>query len=186
LGRPTRGLRSYLAVRGGIAVDPVLGSRSTDTLSGLGPPPLSAGDRLEIGPDRLELPLLDVAPVALPHPGIVELKVLLGPRDNWFVEPGDLRLGTWRASSHSNRVGLRLDPTTNCPVLHHSRTDQLPTEAVALGSNQVPPSGKPVIFLAEHSVTGGYPVIRVLVDRDIDRAAQITPGQQVRFRLTRG
>ena len=67
---------------------------------------------------------------------------------------------------------------------HDSRMGQeLPSEGVARGSIQVPPSGEPVIFLADHPVTGGYPVVAVLLDEDIDRVAQAVPGQQIRIVL---
>lgn len=185
LGAPVRGLRSYLAVRGGIAVDPVLGSRSTDTLSGIGPAPLSPGDRLPVGDDRLPLPPIDLAPVSPPAAGLVELTAMLGPRHEWFTDPRVLTRGTWQASSQSNRIGVRLDrpdPAT-APSLVRARDGELATEGVATGSIQVPPSGQPVIFLADHPVTGGYPVIAVLTDSDIDRASQIRPGQHLRFRF---
>ena len=185
LGSPTRGLRSYLAVRGGIAVDPVLGSRSTDTLSGIGPAPLSPGDRLPVGDERLPLPPIDFAPVMPPTSDVVELTAILGPRHDWFTDPHALIRGLWQASPQSNRIGVRLDrpaqPTA--PPLTRARSGELPTEGVATGSIQVPPSGQPVIFLAGHPVTGGYPLIAVLPDAPIDRAAQIRPGQHLRFRL---
>ncbi|MGV9633100.1 5-oxoprolinase subunit C family protein [Nocardia rhamnosiphila] len=184
LGVPTRGLRTYFAVRGGIAVDPVLGSRSTDTLSGIGPAPLTTGDQLPIGHDKQAFPSVDLAPWPPIPAGEVVLEALLGPRDEWFTDPGALTSGTWQVSTNSNRIGVRLDRSDpRLPALQRSRAGELSTEAVAPGSIQIPPSGQPVIFLADHPVTGGYPVIGVLADTDIDRAAQIRPGQHVRFRL---
>ena len=182
LGTPQVGLRSYLAVRGGIDVPPVLGSRSTDTLSGLGPPPVQSGDILPVGPAPATLPNVDLAPT----PGLsgepLILSALRGPRDDWFVDIGALDARTWTVSSNSDRVGIRL---TGKPLQrHHSRTEQeLPSEGVVRGSIQVPASGEPVIFLADHPVTGGYPVAAVLLDHDIDRIAQAVPGQRVRIVL---
>ena len=182
LGTPQVGLRSYLAVRGGIDVPPVLGSRSTDTLSGLGPPPVESGDILPVGPAPATLPNVDLAPT----PGLsgepLILSALRGPRDDWFVDLGALDARTWTVSSNSDRVGIRL---TGKPLQrHHSRTEQeLPSEGVVRGSIQVPASGEPVIFLADHPVTGGYPVAAVLLDHDIDRIAQAVPGQRVRIVL---
>jgi allophanate hydrolase subunit 2 len=125
---------------------------------------------------------------------------MLGPRDDWFVAPTDLGVGDWVVSPRSNRVGLRLDrpapaepdsagperdgaAAQQAPVLRRKDSRELPSEGVVLGAVQVPPSGQPVLFLADHPVTGGYPVIAVVLDSDIDLAAQARPGQRLRFRL---
>ncbi|MCX2731805.1 biotin-dependent carboxyltransferase family protein [Saccharopolyspora sp. NFXS83] len=180
IGVPTRGLRGYVAVRGGIEVEPVLGSRATDVLSGLGPPRLAAGTRLPVGPPPADFPVVDQAPVRSARDGDLELSVVLGPRADWFTEHAvSTLLGeAFVASADLNRVGMRLDG----PELPRSRTEELPSEGMALGSLQVPPSGRPTLFLADHPVTGGYPVIAVVVAADVDRAAQARPGQRVRFR----
>jgi len=181
LGPPPTGLRTYLSVRGGFAVRPVLGSRATDTLSGIGPPPLQPGDVLPVEPPVGE-PTVDVAPVAVPTDGVVELRAVPGPRDDWLAEPLDLEQQTWTVSARSNRVGLRLEGS---PLAWHpDRTGvELPSEGVVRGAVQVPPGGQPVLFLADHPVTGGYPVVAVVSEADVDRAAQAVPGQQVQFRL---
>jgi biotin-dependent carboxylase-like uncharacterized protein len=180
LGAPASGLRTYLAVRGGIDVPPVLGSRATDLLSGLGPPVLAAGDVLPIGPPAAPLPGVDLAPVAEPSAGEVSVTVLRGPRDDWFGDPGWAALTgqPWTVTSESNRVGLRLDGVP----LERLRTGELPSEGMARGALQVPPSGTPVLFLADHPVTGGYPVIGYVTDADLDRCGQLRPGQALRFR----
>jgi biotin-dependent carboxylase-like uncharacterized protein len=182
LGAPHVGLRTYLAVRGGIDVPPVLGSRSTDTLSGLGPPPVESGDILPVGPAPATLPNVDLAPTPGLSGELLILQALRGPRDDWLADIGALDARTWTVSSNSDRVGIRL---TGEPLQrHHSRTEQeLPSEGVVRGSIQVPASGEPVIFLADHPVTGGYPVAAVLLDHDIDRIAQAVPGQRVRIVL---
>jgi biotin-dependent carboxylase-like uncharacterized protein len=180
LGVPAGGLRSYLAVRGGIAVEPVLGSRATDLLSGLGPPVLAAGDVLPVGPPSAPLPGVDLAPVAEPPAGKVTVAVLPGPRRDWFGDAGwtDLTRQVWTVTSESNRVGLRLagEPLTR------ARSGELPSEGMAPGALQVPPSGMPVLFLADHPVTGGYPVIGYVAAADLDRCAQLRPGQPLGFR----
>ena len=184
LGMARAGLRAYVAVRGGIAAESTLGSCSTDTLSGLGPEPLAAGMVVEIGPRPGELPDLDVAPVAAPTAGEVELRAIRGPRDTWVVDADDLVRAAWQASDHSDRVGMRL--SGNAPGLgHRDPARQLPSEGMVRGAIQVPPSGQPVVFLADHPVTGGYPVVAVLIDEDVDRAAQIRPGQSVRLHWSR-
>jgi biotin-dependent carboxylase-like uncharacterized protein len=177
LGSPPTGLRTYVAVRGGVDVAPVLGSRSTAGLAGIGPPALSVGEVLPVGPEPTEFPLIDVAPVAVPPDGTVTLRAMLGPRAGWIHEPRTLAGTQWTASSRSDRVGMRLvgEP------LRRSHDGELPSEGMVRGSVQVPPGGEPVLFLADHAVTGGYPVVAVVLDADVDKAAQVRPGQPVRF-----
>ncbi|WP_022882643.1 5-oxoprolinase subunit C family protein [Gryllotalpicola ginsengisoli] len=183
LGSPSVGLRSYLAVRGGIDVEPVLGSRSRDTLAGVGPAPLAPGDLLPIGGNDAEWPSVD----AVPWPGWtsggeVVLDAVRGPRDDWF-EPAAmawLGAGTFTVSSQADRIGVRL---TSAQPLTRRERGELPSEGAELGSVQVPPDGHPILFLADHPVTGGYPVAAVLTRASIARAAQLVPGQQVRLRL---
>ncbi|MEW9553142.1 biotin-dependent carboxyltransferase family protein [Nonomuraea sp. NPDC050783] len=183
LGAPARGLRTYLAVRGGIAVEPVLGSRSTDSLSGLGPEPLRAGALLPVGPPGAAgVIAVDVAP--LPEPGPAVLRLLPGPRDDWFA-PGalaELCAAPYTVTQDSNRVGVRL----RGPGLARAREGELPSEGMVPGAVQVPPSGQPIVFLADHPPTGGYPVIGVLRTADLAVAAQLRPGDEVRFTTRRG
>jgi len=178
LGTPLWGLRTYLAVRGGIAVEPVLGSRSTDSLSGLGPPPLRAGTVLPVGATA-GLPGIgvDLAPPRGPGPAV--LRVLIGPRDDWFAPdaPQVLCSGPYEVSQDSNRSGVRL----RGPEPARARQGELPSEGMVTGAVQVPPSGQPIVFLADHPPTGGYPVIAVVVEADLPVAAQLRPGDHVRF-----
>jgi biotin-dependent carboxylase-like uncharacterized protein len=182
VGMPPVGLRTYLAVRGGVDVPPVLGSRSTDTLSGLGPPPLKAGDRLPVGTLRGEEPFVDVAPVRAPSSAPV-LRVLPGPRRHWLDPSAWTALTTqqWTVTADSNRVGLRLAG----PALVRARDDELPSEGLVPGAVQVPPDGAPVLFLADHPVTGGYPVLAVVTTADLPAAAQLRPGDTLTFRAAR-
>jgi biotin-dependent carboxylase-like uncharacterized protein len=179
LGTPSAGLRTYLAVRGGLDVPAVLGSRSTDTLSGLGPDPLSAGDRLEIGDEQVEQPSVDLAPQPEP-PAELVLRVRVGPRDDWFADGEVERFCTtrWRVTRDADRVGIKLDGDP----LRRRGDDELKSEPMVRGAVQVPKSGQPIIFGADHPVTGGYPVIAVVESADVDRAAQARPGEQLRFR----
>jgi biotin-dependent carboxylase-like uncharacterized protein len=177
VGVPLDGLRSYLAVRGGVEAPPALGSRSRDVLSGLGPDPLAAADVLGVGTPSSDLPGVDHLPWDRLGEEVV-LRVVRGPRDDWVADAGLLTATTWQATERSNRVGMRLAGAR----LEHVRDRQLPSEGVWRGAVQVPPSGEPVLFLADHPVTGGYPVVAVVVDDDVDRAAQVRPGQRVGFR----
>ncbi|WP_426309153.1 5-oxoprolinase/urea amidolyase family protein [Cellulosimicrobium sp. E-16] len=189
LGLAVRGLRTYVAVRGGVTPDAVLGSRSRDTLAGIGPVPLLPGDELTVGaPVAGRWPVLGVAPVR--HvPGELRpgeragavLEVLPGPRADWFLP------GAWQAlralrtvSADSDRVAIRLDGQA-VP----RRAGELPSEGLVRGAVQVPPDGRPVVFLADRPVTGGYPVLGVLRADDVDRAAQLRPGDRVVLRAAR-
>ena len=182
LGTPSAGLRTYLAVRGGICVTPVLGSRSYDVMSAIGPSPLRAGDRLPIGEHTADYPELDQAPVAALTGTAVELLAVPGPRDDWLVDPDALVHTDWVASDHSDRVGMRL---VGHPLQYRYPDRQLPSEGATRGAIQVPPNGLPVILGPDHPITGGYPVAGVVIDEDIDKLAQVRPGQHVRLHWAR-
>ncbi|MFD5862138.1 5-oxoprolinase subunit C family protein [Streptomyces chartreusis] len=178
VGAALSGVRGYVGVSGGVAVEPVLGSRSTDLLSGLGPPPLTDGAVLPLGPPTRPHARVDVAPQPAPPTELV-LRVTPGPREDWFTAAA-VRAFTsraYRVSAASNRIGLR----TEGPALERALTRELPSEGVVLGSVQVPPDGRPVVFLADHPTTGGYPVIAVVRTADLPAAAQAVPGTPVRF-----
>lgn len=220
IGTPAAGLRTYLAVRGGIDVPAVLGSRSADLLSRLGPAPLRAGDLLPVGaaghagtvaaggssaPGTATPPGSTAPPGTATPPGAAgheaggvsrtgsqrgpdmtapaELRVLPGPRDDWFAAGAiDILCGAgYVVTPASDRVGLRLDG----PALPRASASsgELASEGMVTGALQVPPDGKPILLLADHPVTGGYPVIAVVRSADIGLAAQLRPGQPVRFTL---
>ncbi|MEU9303017.1 biotin-dependent carboxyltransferase family protein [Streptomyces sp. NPDC048269] len=185
VGRAESGLRGYVAVRGGLAVPPVLGSRSTDLLSDLGPPVLSAGTVLPVGPPGPD-PVPGADACGLPAaPSELLLPLWPGPRADWFTEAS--LAGLWRSvfrvSPKSNRIGLR---TEAGPPLVRGRGGELPSEGMVLGAVQVPPDGLPVVFLADHPVTGGYPVVGVVPPGPaLDAAAQARPGTPVRFLRSR-
>lgn len=180
VGTPTAGLRSYIGVRGGLGGPDALGSRSTDTMSGIGPEPLEAGTILPVHaakpgsvvghPEVSPLPIQDGATV---------LRVVPGPRQDWFSTDTlqDFLAQEWTVTPQSNRIGLRL----NGQPLSRSRDGELASEGTVRGAVQVPPEGQPVLFLSDHPVTGGYPVIAVVVHADLDKAAQLPPGTTVRF-----
>lgn len=178
---PPQGLRSYLAVRGGIEIEATLGSCSSDVLSGLGPAPLRAGQRLDVGSPRQPLPDTDQAPARAPR---TTLTVLPGPRRSWFAEAAWAKLlhEPWTVTADSNRVAARLTGTP----LERISDDELPSEGLLRGAIQVPASGQPLIFLSDHPVTGGYPVIGVLTETSCDDAGQLRPGDVVRLRPPTG
>lgn len=184
MGPATAGVRYYLAVRGGIAVPPVLGSRSRDTLAGLGPLPLGEGDRLTVGSPGHPVPAVDLVPVDPPPVGEVTLHVRPGPRVDWFAPAAwdALLRRTWIVSTRSDRTGIRLEGVP----LTRRRHDELPSEGMIAGAIQVSPDGSPTILAVDHPITGGYPVIAVLTDESLDALGQLRPGQRIRFTLAIG
>lgn len=183
LGPAVTGARTYVAVRGGIDVPKVLGSRSTDLLAGLGPDVLSVGDRLPIGHSTGPMPGVDVAAVREPEAGKIVVQVQPGPRRDWFTDAAWASLLTqcYTVTAQSNRVGLRLDGVP----LERVNTGELSSEGMVRGALQIPMSGTPVLFLADHPVTGGYPVVGYVHDEDVDRCGQLRTGQTISF-TTRG
>ncbi len=175
------GVRAYLAVRGGIDVPPVLGSRSGDVLCGLGPAVLRDGDELPVGTDTDGWPVTDLVPGLPPPTGPVTLWAIAGPHEHRLAPAGRAALDAtiWQVDERSDRVGLRLSG----PALEVTAEAAAPSEPMVRGAIQVPPGGRPVVFLADHPVTGGYPVIAVLPLAEVDRAAQLRPGQPVRLAL---
>jgi biotin-dependent carboxylase-like uncharacterized protein len=187
IGPARRGVRTYLGIAGGVDVPPVLGSRATDTLSGLGPAPLRNGDELPIGATSADAPAAGERDRAAggrdgaaetPADGGLWLTVRLGPRDDWFTPAAiEALLGTaYTVSPMSNRVGVRLTGAS----LTRAVAGELPSEGVVLGAVRVPTDGQPLVFFADHPTTGGYPVIAV-VD-DVAPLAQVRPGTTLRFR----
>ncbi|MFS0713027.1 urea amidolyase family protein [Microbacterium sp. 2P01SA-2] len=181
------GIRAYLAVRGGWDVAPVLGSRSTDTLSGLGPAPLRAGDVIPVGDDVAgPVPALPLHPWGLPSAGTdavpLDIPFTPGPRSDWLT-PESRRLlaeATWLVSAAADRVGIRLEG----PPLERVRVEELASEGMVPGAIQVPPAGHPVVFGVDAPVTGGYPVVGVVTATGRMRLAQARPGDRVRLRPT--
>lgn len=186
LGQPTTGARCYVAVRGGYRVTPVLGSASTDTLAQVGPPALHSGQLLPVEAAwHAVVGDAALAPDLLPAPGQeVVLDVELGPRTDWFTPEAVALLARqrWEVTPQSNRVGLRL---AGDEALARAITSELPSEGTALGAIQVPASGQPVLFLADHPLTGGYPVIGCVVPHHLDLAGQIPVGAWIRFKPVR-
>lgn len=181
IGAPRCGVRTYLAIRGGISVPPVLGSAATDLLSGLGPAVVASGTRLPFGGgdigDEIEVDLAPTEGIA----DQAELRIRLGPRDEWFGSDTieTLTRAVYQVTPASNRVGVRLSG----PPLHWTRQEELPSEGVVTGALQVPRDGQPILFLPDHPTTGGYPVIAVALAADLPIAGQLRPGGSVRFRL---
>lgn len=187
VGRAGDGTRVYIAVAGGLQVDEVLGSRSTDTLSGLGPAPLRQGDLLPLGTVRSSRhggnPVSKARITPLPGPTrSIEVRARLGPRADWLSPAGLAALGDseFRVQGSSDRTGVRLYG----PALRLDRSEQLLSEGMVAGAVQVPPDGHPIVLMRNHPPTGGYPVVAVVDDEGVDALAQAAPGDRVRFRVS--
>lgn len=188
IGSPRSGARSVVAVRGGISAPRALCSASTDTHIGIGPPPLAPGDVLRTGSAEsgAVVPASDrsAATPTAEQPRV--LRVVLGPRDDWF-SPAERRRfldQRWLVTPASNRIGIRLDvdpAERDALPLERCRTGELLSEGMALGSVQVPPSGNPVLLMNDQGITGGYPIIAVVLAQDLPLAGQLAPGDAVRF-----
>jgi len=166
----------YVSLAGGIRLPPVMGSLATSLRTGIGPPPLASGDSLEADhqPDLPDLTFEPGSPVA-PQP----VRVVLGPQDDFFSTRG---LETffeepYGISVRSDRMGYRLEGT---PV-EHAQGYNIVSDAIALGAIQVPGDGMPIVLMADHQPTGGYPKLGHVIRADIGRLAQCRPGERVRF-----
>jgi biotin-dependent carboxylase-like uncharacterized protein len=168
---------AYLAVRGGIEIGPVLGSRSHDTLAGIGPAALAEGLTLAVGTDPgTDLPA-EHAPTRWDRPPV---RIWPGPRADWFADPLGTLIGShWEVSQSVSRVGVRLAAGAFRPLVDRS----LSSEGLVEGAVQVTPSGEPIVMLADHPTTGGYPVVAVVDPDDVAIVAQALPGTTLRFRL---
>ncbi|WOF21758.1 urea amidolyase family protein [Microbacterium betulae] len=190
IGYASRGVRAVVAIRGGLALTPALGSLATDTLGDIGSREIGGralrpGDVVPLhGPSSVSGAVVPFEPPALPLPapgGLVTLRITLGPRDDWFADEAVrlLLVQEWEVTPRSDRVGIRL---RGAAPLERAVGGELPSEGTVTGSLQVPPRGQPVLFLPDRPVTGGYPVIGAVVDADLDLAGQLAPGMRVRFR----
>ncbi|MGH9304917.1 MAG: biotin-dependent carboxyltransferase family protein [Acidimicrobiales bacterium] len=170
------GIRAYVAVRGGLDVPPVMGSRSYDTLGRIGPAPLRAGDVLKVaGRLGAEPAWHGPAPVRL-LPELPTLRISPGPRYDWLAGEGRSRLSEarWLVSPDSDRIGIRLDG----PRVPR-RSGELLSEPVIPGAVQLSTAGQPILLGPDCGVTGGYPVVGVMLDADLDLAGQLAPGSRV-------
>jgi biotin-dependent carboxylase-like uncharacterized protein len=180
LGHATLGCRGVLAVAGGIDVLPVLGSRSTLVTAGFGGHagrPLKAGDRLAIGEAHGRSRLIKALPsllATLKRPCV--LRVI--PGEQAGVAGDAVWSRSFRTSSRSDRMGLRLDGEP-LPCAGHDAS--MKSVAVFPGTVQLPPDGRPIVLLADAQTIGGYPVVGQVIEADLPLAAQLRPGEEVRL-----
>jgi antagonist of KipI len=179
-GMRKAGVRATLAVKGGIDVAPVLGSRSTSVASGMGPlggRALVAGDLLPVGAEPAGT-RMSGRPLALPNGG-ARLRLIPGPHQAMFTVDAMGRLLSSRfiITPQSNRMGYRLDGP---PLVHAAGADIL-SDATPIGSLQVPGSGQPILLMADRQTTGGYPKIATVITADLPVAGQLAPGDWIEF-----
>ncbi len=185
IGACANGCRGYLAVAGGIAVEPVLGSRSTFVRAGLGGfegRALRDGDTLEIGAcertQRVETSerRWTIDPRVLPpYSSEPTVRVVLGAQAEDY---GAALFGrVFTVSAQSDRMGVRLHGVK----LERSRAEELLSSAVNPGTVQVPPDGQPLVLMADAQTIGGYPQVAHVISVDLPLVAQLRPGDRVRF-----
>lgn len=184
LGWATSGCRAYLAVRGGIDVPLVLGSRATYTraaIGGLAGRALKRGDTLRRGGDAdfTVVPRRLTARFIPRYDGAVTLRALPGPQDDLFTEPGISTLfsSVYTISSDADRMGYRLEG----PVIEHRGKADIVSDALCQGAIQVPGHGMPIVMMADRQTTGGYAKIAAVIGPDMAKLAQAKPGDSVRF-----
>jgi KipI family sensor histidine kinase inhibitor len=178
IGRVLSGLRAYLAVAGGFETPLVVGSRSTDMLTGLGPCPLATGDRLAVGvpsPPHGQV-LVPVGATDADRPA--ELRVTAGPHRHPTAGAAQLGAAAWTVGDQSNRIGVRL---TRSPSPFPPFDAGIPSVGMVTGAVQLPTDGNPIILGPDHATVGGYPVIACVIAADLHIVGQLRPGDTVAF-----
>jgi antagonist of KipI len=180
-GSRTAGARATVAVRGGIAAEPLQGSRATSLISRMGPfggRPLRSDDVLRVGTAGLTERKGAGFPLTLPSGG-AKLRVISGPHEEIFTDDARAVLFGTRfvVSTDSNRMGYRLEGT----ALSHAGTADILSDATPIGSLQVPASGQPILLMADRQTTGGYPRIGTVITADLPLAGQLAPGDWIEF-----
>jgi biotin-dependent carboxylase-like uncharacterized protein len=180
-GERRAGTRATLAVRGGLNVPEIFGSRATSLVSRMGPfggRPLAAGDLLPVGVPAAVPERAVGQAMSMPRGGAL-LRVLIGPHDAMFtLDAIELLLGSrYVVTPQSNRMGYRLEG----PCLRHVGPADILSDATPMGSLQVPASGQPILLMADRQTTGGYPKIATVITADLPVAGQLAPGDWIEF-----
>jgi biotin-dependent carboxylase-like uncharacterized protein len=181
VGALSGGAVAYLAVEGGFAIEPVLGSRSTYARGGIGGfagRAIAAGDVLPLCGDTAAereermLPSLDLA-----RPS--RFRLVLGPQDDYFTEAAirTLQEASYTVSPATDRMGMRLEG----PLLAHAKGFNIVSDGIGPGAIQVPGNGLPIVLLADRQTTGGYPKVAAVISADLPALGRLTPGAKVAF-----
>lgn len=183
VGMAKKGARGYVAVEGGFAVAPTLGSLSTHVrtgIGGLGGARLKKDDLLALARDAAaERAEYRLDPTALPRRGQT-LRVVFGPQDDYFTESGRATLlaAEYAITREADRMGYRLDG----PKIEHAKGHDIVSDGMPLGAVQIPGTGTPIILLVDRQSAGGYPKIATVIGPDVAALAQMRPGEKIRFR----
>ena len=181
--RMENGCRAYIALRGGIDVPLMLGSRSTYVRGGFGG---TAGRQLKVG-DAIES--FKVSPIKTRYALLNELipqftsnavvHVILGPQDNMFTDEGieTFLSNSYKTTLESDRMGYRL----NGPLIEHKGKADIVSDALLPGAVQVPKDGKPIVIMRDAQTTGGYPKIAVVASSDLCLLGQAKPNDVIEF-----
>ena len=186
LGMTRQGCRTYLAFAGGIDVPLVMGSRSTNlkcAFGGYGGRALKAGDVLKLGKPKLSFDRVKKRRTKGIEEGkIIEVRAVPGPQQEYFTEAGEKAFynGIYTITDQSDRMGYRLKG----PLAESKNGTDIISDAIPLGAVQIPPSGQPIVLLADRQTTGGYAKIAVVCSFDIPKLVQGRPGDKVRFLKT--
>lgn len=182
-GARLRGARAYVAIAGGIAVPAVLGSRAThlpSRMGGVAGRGVAAGDRLPIGDQILTSRTSGLERPSSPLPdGGASIRVVPGPQDRYFGDNAFRTLASarYRIGTQSNRMGYRLEG----PPLERADRAEVLSDATPIGALQVPPSGQPILLMADRQTAGGYPKIATVITADLPIAGQLAPGDWIAF-----
>ncbi|AWB06696.1 allophanate hydrolase (plasmid) [Azospirillum humicireducens] len=176
---------AYLAVAGGFALAPVMGSLSIYVRAGIGPlggRPLGQDDRLPLARDGAADGPPDEPDLELPQPpeyGVGPLRVVLGPQDDRFTEQAlaTFLSAAYHVGKQADRMGLRLEG----PSLKHRGSADIPSDGLVTGSIQVPGNGQPILLLNDHQTAGGYTKIATVISADLPRAGRLRPGDRLSF-----
>ena len=182
-GRRVRGARAYVAIGGGVLVSPILGSRATHVLSGMGGlhgRPLRAGDRLPLGEARFQHADAPRAVAVTPLPdGRARVRILPGFQRDDFSDDAFrvLQAAPYRISQNSNRTGFRLEGA----FIPCRRGAEMISDATPIGAVQIPRAGLPILLMSDRQTTGGYPQIATVISADLPLAGQLGPGDAISF-----
>ena len=173
---------AYLAVEGGFAVQPVLGSASTDLKSSIGGwrgSNITAGTELRLNidsvPEHPDMTITAARELVSADP----IRVVLGPQQDYFTEAAlELFVSTeWKISQNADRMGMRLEG----PELDHAKGFNIASDGIANGAVQVPGNRQPIVLLADRQTSGGYPKIATIISSDLARLGRLGPGATLRF-----
>jgi len=181
IGHARSGTFAYLAVAGGFAIEPQLGSLSfhlRSRLGGLSGAPLRAGDRLPCRADAQAGELMHL-PVGTPS-AEQPIRVMLGPQDDYFTADAIRTFLTeeFTVSPQADRMGFQLTG----PPIEHAKGFNIVSDGIVTGHVQVPGNGQPIVLMRDRQTAGGYPKIATVIGADLDRVAQLRPGSALRFR----